>query len=305
MRSKRGGRRAGTRSCSCFSSQAEPSEIPAGQTVVVRRIACCGLLRFMGPGLVQYITGARPGYPRPVSATLSFSFSVFPSPALDFSILLDCCATSAIPLVVPFLLHSPRRLYTPLILTASLAPMSSATYTVNTIPPPLLAGDTEVTEIWNEGRDSNTIPTSQSRTEGTTSRPTKARLRAVLVSACVRAFRRQQLMVAPIHIPTIILSPIDESDSESDSSDYSESEYSSTPSLAHSDESRTSAGSPPITPTDSIKCTQTALVSSRLPLYPPKLSLQCAAYSYQGGMTRVLSGGVKLGEQHLSPNAPP
>ncbi|KAJ7640684.1 hypothetical protein DFH06DRAFT_1214921 [Mycena polygramma] len=180
-------------------------------------------------------------------------------------------------------------------------------------------GDAEATEVWNEGRNGSTIPISRvhTPTEAVTLRPTKARLRAVLVSACVRAFRRQQSMVAPIRIPTIIPSPTDESDSESDSSDYPESDYSSTSS--YSDESRTSAGSSPISPTDSIKCTPTAfkLVSSRLPLYRPKPSSSCAAapvnhwrvdttaYSYQGGMTRVLSGGVKLGEHHLFPATRP
>ncbi|KAJ7624100.1 hypothetical protein DFH06DRAFT_1230365 [Mycena polygramma] len=275
--------------------------------------------------------------------------------------------SSAIPHVVLFLTRpllpafTAKAVYSAqLILTASLAPMSSATYTLNanSIPQPLLAasigagipwdawlatlgcdeillsfgpshfevclGDAEATEVWNAERDpGNAIPISiprvQTQLEASTSRPTNARLRAVLVSACVRTFRRQQSMVAPIRIPTIILSPTDESDSESESeaSEYPDSDSDSASSASsskftsYSGESCTSAGSPPTTPTESIKCTPTAFSStSRLPIRsassktsPPRVNhsrVDTTAYLYRGGITRVMTGGVMLGQHHLS-----
>ncbi|KAJ6450978.1 hypothetical protein C8R47DRAFT_311508 [Mycena vitilis] len=273
--------------------------------------------------------------------------------------------SSAIPHVVLFLTRPLLSTFTAkavysaqLILTASLAPLSSATYTLNanSIPQPLLAasigagiswnawlaalgcdeillsfgpshfevclGDTEATEVWNAERDGNiSIPRAQTQTqpEASTSRPTNARLRAVLVSACVRTFRRQQSMVAPIRIPTIILSPTDESDSEAESeaSEYPDSDSDSASSTSsskftsYSSESCTSAGSPPTTPTESIKCIPTAFsstsclpirsASSKVP--PPRVNLSrvdTTAYLYRGGVTRVMTGGVMLGQHHLS-----
>ncbi|KAJ7193340.1 hypothetical protein GGX14DRAFT_589171 [Mycena pura] len=241
-----------------------------------------------------------------------------------------------------------------LILSASLA--ASATYILNTTstpPAPLLAasiganipwaawlsalgsddillfygpryvkariGNVPVTDVWTEETQGSVVPISRVQAKVGPSpllqQNTSARLRATLLSARVRSMRREQAatVAAPIRIPSLLASP---SDSESDSD--SGSDYCDSDSTSYSNDSLTTAGSPPTTPA---KCVPIALPSvgkyrppfarskatanptrpaAAKPSAPFTVPMDCSkkdttAYLYQGGVTRVMTGGVMLG----------
>ncbi|KAJ7777565.1 hypothetical protein DFH07DRAFT_10761 [Mycena maculata] len=174
-------------------------------------------------------------------------------------------------------------------------------------------GDAPVTDVWSEENQGSIIPISQMKSVPLLQQSTGARLRAMLLSARVRSMRRAEQeakAVEPIRIPTL---PRDSGsdDSSSDSESDSGSEYSSTSSkfTSYSINSLTSAGSPLSTPAKPacvpLPATTPApgsrphgvysacKTTRRVPVDRSKKDL--TSYLYQGGVTRVMTGGVMLG----------
>ncbi|KAJ6527107.1 hypothetical protein B0H19DRAFT_1196476 [Mycena capillaripes] len=181
-------------------------------------------------------------------------------------------------------------------------------------------GDAPVTTVWTAETQSG-LPFARVQAQPKIGpspllqQSTGVRLRAMLLSARVRSMRRQQAAVEPIHIQSHFLAATSDSDSDSDSeSDYSDSDSTSGSSTSskftsYSNDSLTSAGSPPATPSKSASSTLPSVGVYR----PPFLRLKPApratatapvsmsakktttAYHYQGGVTRVMTGGVLLG----------
>ncbi|KAF7341141.1 hypothetical protein MVEN_01848800 [Mycena venus] len=252
-----------------------------------------------------------------------------------------------------------------LILTASLASVPSATYTLNatSTPAPLLAasigagipwsswlsalgsdeillfygpgyvkvrlGDAAVTDVWSEEHQGSVVPISRVQAQVKVGpspllqQNTGARLRAMLLSARVRSMRRHQAAAEPIRVPSLPFSPTSDSDSsDSDSdSDYCESDSASSTSskfTSYSNDSLTSAGSPPATPAKSAPVALPAVGAYRPPFARAKVAAKptaprvavpmdrskkdTTAYLYQGGVTRVMTGGVMLGPRHVVPS---
>ncbi|KAK7064646.1 hypothetical protein R3P38DRAFT_3250208 [Favolaschia claudopus] len=285
-------------------------------------------------------------------------------------------SSSAVPHVVAFLTRPLLKSFplaavstAQLILSASLASLLSATFTLNAaapLPAPLLAaslgagipwekwlaalgsseillffgpgyvkarlGNAAVTDIWSEETQGSVVPISRVQAQPKAAsliqqNNTGARLRAMLLSARVRSARRQQAAVIaqPIRIPSLPFSPT--SDSDSSSSSDSESDYCDS-------ESDTASSASSYTPIDSpVKSTPAALpavgpyrppfarMRARAPAAAPTASTpttkprtaaaphpipatnpskkDTTAYVYQGGVTRVMTGGVMLGARHV------
>ncbi|KAJ6537718.1 hypothetical protein B0H19DRAFT_1382437 [Mycena capillaripes] len=284
-------------------------------------------------------------------------------------------SSSAIPHVVAFLTRPLLPAFAPaavssaqLILTASLASVSSATYTLNatsTPPAPLFAasigagipwaawlaalgsddillfygpgyvkvrlGDAAVTDVWSEETQGSVVPISRVQAQMKVGpspllqQNTGARLRAMLLSARVRSMRRQQVASEPIRIPSLLRSPITDSDDSDSESDYSDSDSASSTSskfTSYSNDSLTSAGSlsPPSTPAKaaapvalpavavaayrppfrrSKPATKPSVPRASAPLPVDRSKKDTTAYLYQGGVTRVMTGGVMLGPRHV------
>ncbi|KAJ6527071.1 hypothetical protein B0H19DRAFT_1196376 [Mycena capillaripes] len=271
-------------------------------------------------------------------------------------------SSSAVAHVVAFLTGPLLSTFAPaavssaqLILTASLATVPSATYTLNatSTPAPLRAasigaaipwaawlaalgsdeillfygpgyvkvrlGDAPLATVWTAETQS-VLPFARVQAQPKIGlspllqQSTGARLRVMLLSARVRSMRRQQAAVEPIHIPSLLAATTD-SDSDSDSeSDYSDSDSTSgsstsSKSTSYSNDSLTSAGSPPATPSKSAPLALPAVGVYRPPFLRSKPGPRATAtalafmpakktttaYHYQGGVTRVMTGGVLLG----------
>jgi hypothetical protein len=199
-------------------------------------------------------------------------------------------------------------------------------------------GDAAVTDVWSEETQGSVVPIAASRVRTQVGpspllqQNTNTRLRAVLLSARVRGFQRRQAAAAaaePIRIPSLPFSSPSDSDSSSDSD--SESDYCSDSASSASSYSNVSS---PITPP---KCTPVALpavgayrppfaraakgaatatkptlkaspikASPKAPAprpapvpVPAPAKKDTTAYMYQGGVTRVMTGGVMLGPRHV------
>ncbi|KAJ7147848.1 hypothetical protein C8R43DRAFT_1009719 [Mycena crocata] len=176
-------------------------------------------------------------------------------------------------------------------------------------------GDSEVTDVWNE-ETQGSVPIS--------------RLHGALLSARVRSLKRaeQQQQAEPIRPPSLVLTASDSESSEDSSSDSdSDSDYASSTSSRFtsysSSESLTSAASsPPATPAKAA-----SLMLPAVPTYvvlprrsqaayraPHRVAVDrsvhfvpvdrskkhTTAYIYQGGVTRIMTGGVLLGPRPRS-----
>ncbi|KAJ6517440.1 hypothetical protein C8R47DRAFT_1087282 [Mycena vitilis] len=175
-------------------------------------------------------------------------------------------------------------------------------------------GGAPVTDIWSDRQGSAAlILHTQVHTKAGPSplfqQNTSARLRAVLLSARVRSIRREQ---GAVPCPT---SDSDDSESEcaSDSDSTSDSDsVSSTCSrfTSYSSDSLTSAGSAPATPAQVAAALPVAVGAYRPPFRRAQVAAKprpsasvpvdrskkdTTAYLYQGGVTRVMTGGVMLG----------
>ncbi|KAJ7138248.1 hypothetical protein C8R44DRAFT_767118 [Mycena epipterygia] len=173
-------------------------------------------------------------------------------------------------------------------------------------------GDAPVTDVWSEATQASVPISQQMKLVPLLQQSTGARLRAMLLSARVRSMRRTEKQAAsdadPIRIPGLLLAA--ESDSEDDSSSDSGSDSdcgSSTSSkfTSYSNDSLTSAtNSPPSTPSKSASVALPAVPRPQA-LYRAPKTTRCVpvdaakkdltAYMYQGGVTRVMTGGVMLG----------
>ncbi|KAJ7647971.1 hypothetical protein FB45DRAFT_998851, partial [Roridomyces roridus] len=182
-------------------------------------------------------------------------------------------------------------------------------------------GEEPVTDLWSEETQGSVVPISKAKTVSLPllQQSTGARLRAALLSARVRSMRRTQLeeeeeeivktsvvQPKPIRVPTLFIDVSDDDSSDDESDCSSSSSFAS-----DSTESLTSAGSsPPASPASK-------LATLALPCAPPLLyraprpkvttatrspvatidraNKQLTSYLYQGGVTRVMTGGVMLG----------
>ncbi|KAJ6517408.1 hypothetical protein C8R47DRAFT_1087221 [Mycena vitilis] len=182
-------------------------------------------------------------------------------------------------------------------------------------------GGAPATDIWSEERQGCVVPISRIQPQSKVgSSPllqqnTGARLRAMLLSARVRSVRREQ--AAAVSCPT---SDCDDSESEYTSDSESDSASStSSRSTAYTSDSLTSAGSPPSSPAKAPACLPVVTVSAYRPPFrraqaaakpipkpitKPRTAApvpvnsskkDTTAYLYQGGVTRVMTGGVMLG----------
>ncbi|KAJ7154067.1 hypothetical protein C8R46DRAFT_1118604 [Mycena filopes] len=194
-------------------------------------------------------------------------------------------------------------------------------------------GSAAVTDVWTEETQGSIVPISRAQTGRSPllQENTGARLRAMLLSARVRSMRRHQTAataaaVEPIRIPSLLASCISDSDDSDDSdSDYAPSDSGSASSASskftsYSNDSLTSAGSPPATPAKSAPMVLPSVAKYRAPR--PSTARRAApapipapapvvratanaakkdttAYLYQGGVTRVMTGGVMLGARHV------
>ncbi|KAJ7627829.1 hypothetical protein DFH06DRAFT_1480828 [Mycena polygramma] len=183
-------------------------------------------------------------------------------------------------------------------------------------------GSAAVTDVWSEESQGSIVPISrvQAGPSPLFQQNTGARLRAMLLSARVRSMRREQAAAEPIRIPSLLSSACDASDSDSESDYASDSDsVSSTSSkfTSYSIDSLTSAGSPPTTPAKAAPVALPAVAAYRPPFRRAKTATKPApartaspapvdrskkdttAYVYQGGVTRVMTGGVMLGPRHV------
>ncbi|KAJ6568116.1 hypothetical protein B0H10DRAFT_2200024 [Mycena sp. CBHHK59/15] len=173
-------------------------------------------------------------------------------------------------------------------------------------------GDEQVVSVWSEETQGSVVPISQIKSVPLLQQSTGARLRAMLLSARVRHMRREQAAAAttaePIRLPSLLFAPTADSDSDASSDSGSDSDCESATSskfTSYSTESLTSvSSSPPGTPPKvsvalpiSTPKPQTPYRASkntrRVPIDHAKKDL--TAYLYQGGVTRVMTGGVMLG----------
>jgi hypothetical protein len=177
-------------------------------------------------------------------------------------------------------------------------------------------GDAQVADVWSEESQGSVTPISQLKAVAPLLQiSTGARLRAMLLSARVRSMRRaQQTAASPIRIPSLLLATSDsDSDSSSDSDSESDSGCSSTSSKFTSYSATSLTTFPPSTP---LKCLSTLpsvapaiyrAPKSRAPTPKAKPTAvpvdrskkDLTAYLYQGGVTRVMTGGVMLGPRSL------
>ncbi|KAJ7718668.1 hypothetical protein B0H16DRAFT_422092 [Mycena metata] len=188
-------------------------------------------------------------------------------------------------------------------------------------------GNAAVTDVWTEETRGSVVPISRAQMKVGPSpllqENAGARLRAMLLSARVRSMRRHQAAAtAPIRIPSLLASTLDSDSSDSDSeSDYAESDSASSTSskfTSYSNDSLTSAGSPPATPAKSVPMVLPSVAKYRAPrpsvrapapapvkrtpapaVRPNEAKKDTTAYLYQGGVTRVMTGGVMLGPRHV------
>ncbi|KAJ7118913.1 hypothetical protein C8R44DRAFT_185849 [Mycena epipterygia] len=167
-------------------------------------------------------------------------------------------------------------------------------------------GDAQVTDVWSEETQGSIVPIShQMKSTPLLQQSTGARLRAMLLSARVRSMRRAEKQAEPIRIPSLLLAPTDsDSDSDSSSDSGSDSDCGSSTSSKFTAYSNDSLTSPPSTPPKfasaalpSVSPAPTPYRASkntrRVPVDSSKKDL--TAYLYQGGVTRVMTGGVMLG----------
>ncbi|KAF7340068.1 Zn(2)-C6 fungal-type domain-containing protein [Mycena venus] len=221
-----------------------------------------------------------------------------------------------------------------LILNASLATVPSATFTLNatsTPPAPLLAasigvgipwaawfsalaggddilllygpgyvkvrfGDAAVLDLWNEDSVSRVQAQVKVGPSPLFQQNTSARLRATLLSARVRCMRRERAAAEPIYIPSPLASQPDcDSDSDSDSDCSDSASSTSSKFTSYSD------ASPYVRRLPSHHASKSR--ADRAPSSAPQAVLapvdrskkDTTAYLYQGGVTRVMTGGVMLG----------
>ncbi|KAJ7140235.1 hypothetical protein C8R43DRAFT_1109573 [Mycena crocata] len=181
-------------------------------------------------------------------------------------------------------------------------------------------GNAQVMDVWSEESQGSVVPISGIQKAPAVQQSTGARLRSALLSARIRSMKRAEQQAEPIHIPSL-LAPVFDSDSGSDSSydagsesDHSDSDCSSSTSsrfTSYSSESLTSAAtSPPVTPVKAASLalpvapsyvalprrSQTSYRASKITRIPvDHMKKDTTAYIYQGGVTRVMTGGVLLG----------
>ncbi|KAJ6539866.1 hypothetical protein DFH09DRAFT_1283141 [Mycena vulgaris] len=169
-------------------------------------------------------------------------------------------------------------------------------------------GDAQVTDVWSEETQGSVVPISQIKSVSLLQQSTGARLRATLLSARVRSMRRAQQPqqpAAPIRIPTLLAFDSDSDSSSSDSESDSDCSTTSSKFTSYSNDSLTSAASsPPASPPKAAfaalplgakapLATRAPKPARRAPVDQSKKDL--TAYLYQGGVTRVMTGGVMLG----------
>ncbi|CAK5266631.1 unnamed protein product [Mycena citricolor] len=167
-------------------------------------------------------------------------------------------------------------------------------------------GDGAVVSVWSEEAQGSIVPISRSVRQHAHSQSPDARcrlsLRSVVLSARVRAHRRQQsIEIEPIRIPSLLFSSDSHSsDSSSDDGDVSDLESDSGAS-SYTAYSNSNAASPPATPPKPTRVLPTA-ASPRAARPAKRVSprtTDLTAYLYKGGVTRVMTGGVMLGPRVL------
>ncbi|KAJ7137958.1 hypothetical protein C8R44DRAFT_975903 [Mycena epipterygia] len=170
-------------------------------------------------------------------------------------------------------------------------------------------GDAPVTDVWSEETQGSIVPISQMKSVPLLQQSTGARLRAMLLSARVRSMRRAEKQTAsadPIRIPSLLTPSDSDDDCSSDSgSDSDCGSSTSSKFTSYSNDSLTSAASsPPSTPPKSASVALPAVPRSQTPYRASKTTRRVpvdsskkdlTAYLYQGGVTRVMTGGVMLG----------
>ncbi|KAJ7513059.1 hypothetical protein B0H11DRAFT_1948549 [Mycena galericulata] len=170
-------------------------------------------------------------------------------------------------------------------------------------------GVAQVTDVWSEEAQGSIVPISQIQSVPLLQQSIGVRLRATLLSARVRSMRRAQQetkTAEPIRIPSLLLtSDSDSEDSASDSDSDSEcgSSTSSKFTSYSNDSFTSSATSPPSTPPKSsfvalppsMSSTPKTTPTRRSPVPVDFSKKDLTAYLYQGGVTRVMTGGVMLG----------
>ncbi|KAJ7279678.1 hypothetical protein C8J57DRAFT_1303944 [Mycena rebaudengoi] len=173
-------------------------------------------------------------------------------------------------------------------------------------------GDGQVTTVWSEDAQGSVTPISQLKAVPLLQQSTGARLRAALLSARVRSIRREQAATAPIRLPSLLSassptssdsdSSYDDSDSDSDCESSTSSRFTS-----YSAESLlTSAASSPVSSPPKSACLPLPLYRAPRPASKPSLisvdkaKKDLTAYLYQGGVTRVMTGGVMLGPRRAA-----
>ncbi|KAJ7279671.1 hypothetical protein C8J57DRAFT_1303913 [Mycena rebaudengoi] len=177
-------------------------------------------------------------------------------------------------------------------------------------------GDGQVTTVWSEDAQGSVTPISQLKAVPLLQQSTGARLRAALLSARVRSIRREQTAAAPIRLPSLLFassptssdsdSSYDASDSDSDSD--CESSTSSKFTSYSAESLLTSAASSPVSSPPKSACLPLPLYRAPRPIGVSKPSIVSAdkskkdltAYLYQGGVTRVMTGGVMLGPRRAA-----
>ncbi|KAK7023924.1 hypothetical protein R3P38DRAFT_1079369 [Favolaschia claudopus] len=180
-------------------------------------------------------------------------------------------------------------------------------------------GSSPVKDIWGEQGQHNILSFSRVQTptkirasaSPLLQQNTAARLRATLLSARVRSMRREQVVCTAVVEPVTDSDSDLESDSDSDDSDSDSASWTSSKFTSRSTESLTSAGSPPTSP---VKPVASVALPAATPYRPPFARARAAAadasisrpkpttstaYLYQGGVTRVMTGGVMLGSHHV------
>ncbi|KAJ7268125.1 hypothetical protein B0H12DRAFT_94850 [Mycena haematopus] len=171
--------------------------------------------------------------------------------------------------------------------------------------------DSPVTDIWSEETQGSIVPISRGLRQHGGNTIGTASLRALLLSA--RARRDQDAAAQPIRIPSLPFSSTSsDSDSDSDSDYCDDSDSASSTSskfTSYSTESLTSAGSSPTieTPSKSVATYRPPFARSKAaiattmtkprtaPTSMNRAKKDTTAYLYQGGVTRVMTGGVMLG----------
>ncbi|KAJ6500826.1 hypothetical protein C8R45DRAFT_979256 [Mycena sanguinolenta] len=182
-------------------------------------------------------------------------------------------------------------------------------------------GNAAMTNVWSETSQGSVLPISRAQVSVKVGpspllqQNTGARLRAMLLSARVRNMRRHAAAAEPTSSSDDADFSDSDSDLDSDSASSTSSKFTS-----HSNDSLTSVGSSPTTPPKSapialptagvyrppfaraktaaktVAVTAKAVaVKSSPPPAANHLKKDTTAYLYQGGVTRVMTGGVMLG----------